>query len=177
MYLARETVGGYYTSSNVDVYLLTRQRYRDRQDISLYDDTDLESSIKGVPSGKWGGNRLYVERDKTPNLTGHFKIKTMVPANDPIVHFRNQSIDRSKYNLYEAEHKDSATSKPRLCRVFSEVVFFKGEDIPASEVSTLQKIGSNDPLDYYVHSKVLFDQRAVSNLFPGLFRKKSGTAP
>lgn len=162
LYLAREPDYG-YMSRGSNVYLLTRENYRNDERVHV-DYEDETVPMAGNPSGKFDGHDILVHQPRHISLSGHFRVKSMIPANDPQEHFRNQTIQRSQYMLFLAERAASHGYKSQLCHVFSKVLYLKGEEIPVSETDRLYRINNIEKTHYFVHDKSKYDSRAYKAL-------------
>ena len=110
------------------------------------------------------GNRIFVEREKALTPAGHFEVIGIADTGTTVEHFRNVSIDRSKYVLYETKNILPDGKTGNLCRVFSAVSpgYWKGEGIPASEVKQIFPVGTPDHHKYYLHDLDLYTKRVVA---------------
>jgi hypothetical protein len=160
LYLAEETLSGFMYAQKASVYLLTKDRYNDGYHIQL--DTNNIESLKHSSTGTIDGHTVYVERDKILALTGHFKVKHSIPATDPVEIFKGHAIARSEYVLYETEHV-TPDSKISLSRVFSKVSpgYWRGESIPANEVTPLVRNNPADKYNYYLHDHDKYQKRLM----------------
>jgi hypothetical protein len=164
IYCAREAIAlPYGMSSNGDFYLMTTDNYAAGHNIWI----DLEKETEPLENNKTGkidGYNVYVKIPPPVIPEGHFRVKQMVPATAPFESFRKRVLARSQYNLYETTHIKPDGTTGSLSRVFSEVTFFRGEDIPGQETLQLRKLKQQDKFDYYVHDKAMFTARATANL-------------
>lgn len=166
LYLARETGPSLY--GGIEIFLLTEENYATGQIFSLDYDADTVP-MKNKQSDRMDGKKIYVQKTKITIPTGYFKVKHAIPATSPTDEFKNHSIDRSRFSLYEVTHVPlNGAQTGSLSRVFSEVTppYTRGEDIEGGETRLLRKIAQNDGYNYYIHDKAMYDKRALEALFP-----------
>lgn len=161
LYLAEETDPAPFNAYRNNVFFLSTDDYKPGQHVHL--DDDRQDIFKNNKSGLHNGNKVIVERAKPLVLTGHMKVTQSIAGNAPVMHFRNVSVNCSENVLYETDHiQDDQTLGP-LSRVFSAVSpgYWRGESIPATEVTELFPLGAPDGYRYFLHDMAKYKKRLV----------------
>lgn len=164
LYLADERDPINYGSSASLTYFLTQQTLSAGAKI-IIDRDEMLPLENGQNRGLIDGIKTYVEKPKDIKLTGYFRVVALLPAVAAYEEFSDVSIPMANHTLYQVRHFDEQGNQGHLLKVFSQISFLKGEDIPADETRKLNRLYPSEPPEYFLHDAGRFYARATRMLF------------